>query len=306
MIRYMSTSSGDKFVGFIGLGNMGAHQASNLIKNGHKVVVYDVSKENMNKLAQKGAEIASSPAELAKKADVIVTMLPASAHVLDVYCGENGIFKSVKPGTLLLDSSTIDPKTARDVAALAEKNQATLLDCPVSGGTHGAEAGTLTFMVGGSESNFNKAKPYLQCMGKNIVHCGDVGTGQVAKVCNNLVLGISMAAVSEAMNLGVKLGIDPKKLNGIFNTSSARCWSSEVYNPCPGVTENAPAGRGYTGGFGSALMNKDLGLAVDSAKSIGEPLILGNSAHQLYTLMVAKGYGGKDFSSVYDFLQKSK
>ncbi|EAL61086.1 3-hydroxyisobutyrate dehydrogenase [Dictyostelium discoideum AX4] len=303
-VRYMSTSS-SKTVGFIGLGNMGGHQAINLIKKGHNLIVFDMSKDNMNRLKEKGAKIANSPAEVAKEADVIVTMLPASAHVKNVYCGENGIFQTVRPGTLLLDSSTIDPATAREVASIAKKHQSTMLDCPVSGGTGGAEAGTLTFMVGGSEQDFNTAKTYLECMGKNIVHCGDVGTGQVAKVCNNLVLGISMIAVSEAMNLGVKQGMDPKKLAGIFNTSSARCWTSELYNPCPGVIETSPASRGYTGGFGSALMTKDLGLAVDSAKSIGEPLLLGNSAHQLYTLLVAKGDGQKDFSVVYDFLNKN-
>ncbi|KAF2071313.1 hypothetical protein CYY_007363 [Polysphondylium violaceum] len=303
-IRYYSTS-GKPLIGFIGLGNMGGHQAMNLIKKGHNLVVFDVSKDNVNRLADKGAKVAQSPAEVAKQADVIVTMLPASAHVKSVYCGENGILSTIKPGTLLLDSSTIDPATAREVADKAAQHKATMLDCPVSGGVGGAEAGTLTFMVGGSAGDFEKAKPYLECMGKNIVHCGDVGTGQVAKVCNNLVLGISMIGVSEAMNLGVKLGMDPKKLAGIFNTSSARCWSSELYNPCPGVLENSAATRGYTGGFGSALMNKDLGLAVDSAKSIGEPLFLGNSAHQLYTLVCAKGEGHRDFSVVYEYLQKN-
>ncbi|EGG13797.1 3-hydroxyisobutyrate dehydrogenase [Cavenderia fasciculata] len=306
-VRYMSTSTtNDKVVGFIGLGNMGGHQAMNLLKKGHKLVVYDISKDNVQKLTEKGATSAPTPADVAKQADIIVTMLPASAHVRSVYLGEKGILSTVKKGALLLDSSTIDPQTARDVANDALKAGAIMLDCPVSGGTGGAEAGTLTFMVGGAETDFERAKPYLQAMGKNIVHCGDVGTGQVAKVCNNLVLGISMIAVSEAMNLGVKLGMDPKKLSGIFNTSSARCWSSELYNPCPGVLESAPASRGYTGGFGSALMNKDLGLAVDSAKSIGEPLPLGNNAHQIYTMMVTKGLGGKDFSAVYEFLQKNK
>jgi len=158
--------------------------------------------------------------------------------------------------------------------------------------------------VGGTEQAFEKAKPYLQCMGKNIVHCGDIGNGQVAKVCNNLVLGITMIGVSEAMNLGVKLGMDPKKLASIFNTSSARSWSSEVYNPCPGVLENVPASRGYTGGFGSNLMMKDLGLAVDSAKALGEPLPLGSAAFQFYQLLSSHGYGSKDFSAVYDYLQK--
>jgi len=299
-------STNTQKVGFIGLGNMGRHQASNLIKKGFQVVVYDKSQDAVEALKAKGATSAKSPKEIAEQTNVIVTMLPASAHVKEVYTGADGIFSTVKKGSLLMDSSTIDPETARHVAKLATEKGATMIDCPVSGGVGGAEAGTLTFMVGGSADAFEQAKPYLSAMGKNIVHCGDQGTGQVAKVCNNLVLGISMLGVSEAMNLGVKSGMDPKKLAGIFNTSTARCWSSDTYNPCPGVIETAPASRGYTGGFGSALMLKDLGLAIEAAKAAGTPLALGGLAHQLYALLVAQGYGGKDFSVFYDFLQAPK
>lgn len=178
-----------------------------------------------------------------------------------------------------------------------------MVDAPVSGGVGGAEAGTLTFMVGGTPGDFEAVKPLLQAMGKNIVLCGGAGTGQIAKLCNNLVLGISMNAVSEAMNLGVRLGADPKVLAAIINTSSGRCWSSEIYNPVPGVLPNVPASRGYTGGFGSPLMAKDLGLALDAAKSVGASLPTGSAAFAVYQLMMANGYGGKDFSAVYQFLQ---
>lgn len=181
-----------------------------------------------------------------------------------------------------------------------------MVDAPVSGGVGGAEAGTLTFMVGGSKDDFEAAKPALTNMGKNIVHVGGSGTGQIAKLCNNLVLGISMTAVSEAMNLGVRLGADPKTLAGIVNTSSGRCWSSDTYNPVPGVMPNVPASRGYTGGFGAALMAKDLGLALDAAKSAGASLPTGSAAFAIYQLMLNQGMGNKDFSAMYAFLQGDK
>jgi len=303
LFRFYSTST--KKVGFIGLGNMGRHQAANLLKKGHQVVVFDKSPEAVASLVAKGATSANSPKEIAEQAEVIVTMLPASAHVMEVYTGKDGILSAVKKGSLLMDSSTIDPNTAREVAKQATAKGVDMIDCPVSGGTGGAEAGTLTFMVGGSQEAFDRAKEYLSAMGKNLVHCGDQGTGQVAKICNNLVLGISMIGVSEAMNLGVQNGMDPKKLAGIFNTSTARCWSSDTYNPCPGVMENSPASRGYTGGFGSALMTKDLGLAVEAAKTSGAALGLGAHAHKLYTVLSSSGYGDKDFSAVYDYLSKA-
>jgi 3-hydroxyisobutyrate dehydrogenase len=212
----------------------------------------------------------------------------------------------VAPGVALIDSSTIDPHTAREVAVLAAQQGNPMADAPVSGGTGGAEAGTLTFMVGGDAGVFERIAPVLRHMGKNIVHCGESGTGQVAKICNNLLLGISMIGVSEAMNLGVALGIDAKVLAGIINTSSGRCWSSDTYNPYPGVMKNVPAARGYTGGFGADLMLKDLGLAVDAAKLSKQPVVLGALAQQLYQMFSAQGAGGQDFSAIINlYKQKS-
>ena len=193
-------------------------------------------------------------------------MLPSSPHVRSVYLGEYGVLAGVKPGTPLIDSSTIDPLTSREVAMDAKAKGCPMVDAPVSGGVGGAEAGTLTFMVGGEAHDYEAAKPILQAMGKNIVHCGGIGNGQVAKICNNMMLAIEMIATSEGMTLAAKLGMDPKIFAAIVNTSSGRCWSSDTYNPYPGVLENVPASRGYTGGFGADLMLKDLTLVTDAAK----------------------------------------
>jgi len=322
-------SSTKERLGFIGLGAMGGHQAANLIKKGYDLIVYDLDSSSVNRLVELGAKKANSPKEIASQVQVLVTMLPSSEHVKEVYEGSSGIFQGSKPGSLYLDSSTIDPLVARSVATEANKHNTILLDCPVSGGVMGAEAGTLTFMVGGKNEDFLKAKPYLQCMGKNIIHCGDVGAGQATKVCNNLILGISMLGVSEAMNLGVKLGVDPKVLAGVINTSSGRCWTSEVYNPCPGVMPGVPSSRGYTGGFQSRLMKKDLSLAVGAARSQGVPLPIGNIAWMSYDDLCIRNSNGeiesssssdqgsnqskkegefskKDFSSYYDLLQHIK
>eukprot|EP00942_MAST-04A_sp_MAST-4A-sp1_P004388 g4388.t1 len=304
----ISKSSASSFstnkVGFIGLGNMGGHMANNLLKAGHEVVVFDVAAPAVEHATNAGATSASTPREVAEQASTIITMLPSNPHVVSVYTdSETGILASVQKDTLLIDSSTIDPNVSRQVAAEAEKAGAIMVDAPVSGGVGGAEAGTLTFMVGGTDDAFNRSKVVLEVMGANIVHCGGVGTGEVAKLCNNLVLGISMAGVCEAMNLGLKMGIDKKKLADIMNTSTARCWSSDTYNPCPGVMEGVPASRGYEGGFGSALMQKDLGLVMDAGKTMGTPLPMGASAHQLYSFMSAHGAGQKDFGALFEFLQ---
>jgi 3-hydroxyisobutyrate dehydrogenase len=294
----------DATVGFIGLGNMGGHMANNLLKAGKNVIVNDISETSVANAIANGASSAATPAEVAAKATTIVTMLPSSPHVRTVYEGENGIFSTVIPGTLLIDSSTIDTSTARDVSAKAAEHNARMIDAPVSGGVGGAEAGTLTFMVGAEVKDFEEARQYLDFMGKNIVHCGAVGTGQAAKIANNLVLAISMIGVSEGMNLGVKLGTDPKVLANIFNTSSARCWSSDTYNPCPGVMDGVPASRGYTGGFGVDLMKKDLGLAMNAAADVKASLPLGSLTNQIYGLLSAHGNGKRDFSSVYEWLSK--
>jgi len=295
-------------IGFIGLGNMGLPMALNLLKAGNELVVFDVVQKNIDSLLEQSNQKATatkSVKELAlSKLDLILTMLPAAQHVRSVYLGLDGILENVKPGTLLVDSSTIDPQTAREVSSLALSKGIKMLDAPVSGGTGGAQAGTLTFMVGGDEGVFNSNKSFFQQMGKNVFYCGGSGNGQVAKVSNNMLLGISMIATAEAMALGVELGMDPKILASIINTSSGRCWSSDTYNPFPGVLENAPASRGYSGGFGTDLMLKDLGLACEAAKSVKQPVMLGGLATQIYQTFSKLGNGHLDFSAVIQMLKK--
>jgi 3-hydroxyisobutyrate dehydrogenase len=300
---FTATRTARASIGFIGLGNMGAPMAHNLLKHSQHVAVFDVNPLAVKQLVAAGAKAAPTPAALAASGvDVVMTMLPSSPHARAVYTGEQGVLSSVKSGALLIDASTIDPTVSRELALAAAQKGAAFIDAPVSGGVGGATNGTLTFMVGGAREAFDKAKPILECMGKNIVYCGGPGNGQVVKICNNLVLGISMIGVSEAMNLGIKLGMDPKTLASIFNTSSARCWSSDTYNPVPGVIDGVPASRNYDGGFGSALMAKDLGLAVAAAHDIKAPLPLGGAALQLYNLLAAHGLANKDFSVAYQFL----
>lgn len=286
-------------IGFLGLGNMGGPMARNLLKAGHRLSVYDLSATAVAGLAEAGAQPADSPAAVARAGvEAIITMLPAAAQVRQVYLGDDGLLAHVPAGVLLIDSSTIDPMSAREVAAAAARNGNPMVDAPVSGGTVGAAAATLTFMVGGSEAQFQQAQPILSAMGRNIVHCGASGNGQVAKVANNMLLGISMIGVAEAMSLGVALGMDAKVLAGVINSSSGRCWSSEVNNPFPGVLENGPASRGYSGGFGTDLMLKDLGLASEAAKQVRQPVILGALAQQLYQASSLRGQGSLDFSAI--------
>ena len=285
-------------IGFIGLGHMGNPMARNLLKHGHALKIYDVVPDLVKKLAAEGCEVATSAADCAKGVEVVVTMLPSSPHVRSVYLGEYGVLNAAAPGTPLIDSSTIDPLTSREVAMDAKAKGCPMVDAPVSGGVGGAEAGTLTFMVGGEPRDFEAAKPILQAMGKNIVHCGGIGNGQVAKICNNMMLAIEMIATSEGMTLAAKLGMDPKVFAAIVNTSSGRCWSSDTYNPYPGVLENVPASRSYAGGFGSDLMLKDLTLVTDAAKMARHPVMLGALAQQIYQKHSVDGTGAKDFSSV--------
>ena len=295
-------------IGFIGLGNMGAPMARNLLKAGHELTVFDVVQSNVDALIAHGAgkaKAAGTPAAILKEGvEVIITMLPAAQHVKSVYLGDDGILSGNVDGVILIDSSTIDPMSAREVAKAATAKKALMLDAPVSGGTGGAEAGTLTFMVGGEQGLYTKMLPVLQAMGKNIVYCGATGNGQVAKVANNMLLGISMIGTAEAMALGVSLGMDAKVLAGIINTSSGRCWSSDTYNPYPGVLENVPASRGYTGGFGSDLMLKDLGLATEAAKLAKQPVPLGSLAQQVYQTFSLQGNGGLDFSAIIKLFTK--
>lgn len=295
-------------IGFIGLGNMGAPMALNLLKAGNELIVFDVVQKNIDSVVQqsnqKAAAAPSVKALAQHKLDLILTMLPAAQHVRSVYLGSDGLLENVASGVLLIDSSTIDPQTAREVSGLAKTKGNTMLDAPVSGGTGGAQAGTLTFMVGGDESVFNTHKSLFEQMGKNIFYCGASGNGQVAKVSNNMLLGISMIATAEAMALGVELGMDAKVLANIINTSSGRCWSSDTYNPYPGVLDNAPASRGYTGGFGTDLMLKDLGLACEAAKSVKQPVMLGAAAAQIYQTFSKLGNGHLDFSAIIQLFRK--
>jgi 3-hydroxyisobutyrate dehydrogenase len=291
-------------IGFIGLGNMGNPMARNLIKAGHSVKAFDVMPALLEKMVAAGATAAASAQACAQDVDVLITMLPSSPHVRSVYLGEAGVLKGVASTTLLIDSSTIDPQTAREVAGEARKLGASMVDAPVSGGTGGAEAGNLTFMVGGTEAQFALAKTVLMAMGKNIFHCGGEGTGQVAKICNNMMLAIEMIATAEGMALATSLGMDAKVFASIVNTSSGRCWSSDTYNPYPGVFDNAPASRGYTGGFGSDLMLKDLTLVTEAAKSAKQPVLLAAAAQQLYQMHSTNGNGALDFSSIIKLYKK--
>lgn len=291
-------------IAFIGLGNMGAPMARNLLKAGHALNVFDLNAQAVGALVEAGAVAAASPKEAVTGVETVITMLPAAAHVRSVLTADDGVLAGIAKGVPIIDSSTIDPASVKAFAALAAEHGNTFIDAPVSGGTGGAAAGTLTFMVGGSAAAFEQVRGVLSAMGKNLVHCGDTGAGQGAKICNNLVLGITMAGVAEAMSLGEALGIDPKVLGGIINTSTGRCWSSDTYNPFPGVIETAPSSRGYTGGFGTDLMLKDLGLAGDAAKSVRQPVYLGALAQQLYQTVSAKGDGKLDFSAVIKLYRK--
>ncbi|XP_077159798.1 3-hydroxyisobutyrate dehydrogenase, mitochondrial isoform X1 [Paroedura picta] len=293
-------------VGFIGLGNMGNPMAKNLIKNGYPVIAYDVFPEACKEFQDVGAQVTDSPADVAERADRIITMLPSNPNAIEVYTGNSGILKKVKKGSLLIDSSTIDPVVSKELAKEAEKMGAVFMDAPVSGGVGAARAGNLTFMVGGVEQEFDAAKELLTCMGSNVIYCGEVGTGQAAKICNNMLLAISMIGTAETMNLGIRLGLDPKLLAKILNMSSGRCWSSDTYNPVPGVMEGVPSANSYQGGFGTTLMAKDLGLAQISATNTKTPVPLGSLAHQVYRIMCAKGYAQKDFSSVFQFLREEE
>ena len=294
-------------IGFLGLGNMGAPMARNLLKAGHALTVYDPVAPAVAALVESGARAAASAAAVAQTdVELILTILPAAAHVRGVYLGADGLLAHVRPGVLLVESSTIDPQSAREVTAAARQHGNPMLDAPVSGGTGGAAAGTLTFMVGGEAADLERARPVLAAMGRNIIHCGAAGNGQAAKVANNLLLGISMIGVAEAMSLGVALGVDARVLAGVINSSSGRCWSSETYNPFPGVLDNVPAARGYSGGFSSDLMLKDLGLASEAARLVRQPVLLGALAQQLYQAFSTQGHGQLDFSAIIELYRRSE
>jgi 3-hydroxyisobutyrate dehydrogenase len=290
-------------IGFIGLGNMGLPMAQNLLKAGHEVQGFDMSQAQVLALTASGGRAAANVKAAASGVEIVITMLPAGQHVRDVYLGADGVLSAVGAGTLLIDSSTIDVATARDVAAAAGQKNLAMLDAPVSGGVGGAQAGTLTFMVGGGDEAFARALPVLEKMGKTIVHAGGAGNGQAAKICNNMILGVSMIAVSEAFVLAEKLGLDAQKLFDISSKSSGQCWSMTTYCPVPGPVPASPANRDYQAGFTAAMMLKDLKLAQDAAKAAGAETPLGADAAKIYSEFVETGEGPRDFSGVIRFIR---
>ncbi len=290
-------------IGFIGLGNMGSHMAANLVKAGHEVKGFDVVTSNVDNFVSAGGVAAGSVAEASASVDMVVTMLPAGKHVRDVYTGAEGILASAVPGTLLIDSSTIDVASARAVADAAAKAGMEMIDAPVSGGVGGAEAATLTFMVGGADVTFERALPVLQAMGKNIFHAGGAGNGQAAKICNNMILGISMIGVCEAFVLAEQLGLDHQKLFDISSTASGQCWSLTTYCPVPGPIPTTPANNGYKPGFSVGMMLKDLKLAQDAAQASNAATPLGAQAAAVYALFEAAGHADTDFSVIIKLLR---
>lgn len=290
-------------IAFVGLGNMGAPMAANLLKAGYTLTAYDLIAEAARRLLDQGAAPAESVAAAVAGADVVISMLPAGPHVKGLYLGNGGVLAHAEKDTLLIDCSTIDAASARTVAQTAAEAGFDMLDAPVSGGVAGAGAGTLTFIVGGAVPALKRARPLFEAMGKNVFHAGPAGAGQVAKMCNNMLLGVLMTATSEAINLGVAQGLDPEVLSEIMKASSGGNWALNVYNPYPGVMENAPASKGYEGGFGVDLMLKDLGLAMDAAVHSKVATPLGALARNLYALHSAHGAGKLDFSSIIRFLK---
>ncbi|RRJ85165.1 3-hydroxyisobutyrate dehydrogenase [Aestuariirhabdus litorea] len=285
-------------IGFIGLGHMGGPMAKNLVAAGHELKVFDLVPAAVQSLVDAGATAVVTAAEAASEVEVLISMLPASQHVEGLYLGDTGLLGAIDASTLVIDSSTIAPESARKVAAAAAERGITMIDAPVSGGTAGAAAGTLTFIVGGSSEALERARPVLEKMGKNIFHAGDSGAGQVAKICNNMLLAVLMAGSAEAIQLGVANGLDPKVLSDIMQKSSGRNWALELYNPYPGVMESVPSSNGYQGGFGVDLMAKDLGLAMEAALQTRSSTPMGALARSLYALHSGQGKGALDFSSI--------
>lgn len=284
---------------FLGLGNMGLPMAINLVNAGHEVRGFDLVQSQLDAFKVAGGSPANSAAEAIEGVEVIISMLPASRHVEALYLGEQGLIATANPNALLVDCSTISPKVSQQVASIAKSKGFSMIDAPVSGGTAGAQAGTLTFMVGGEAKDLERARPLLEKMGKNIFHAGPSGSGQTVKVCNNMLLGIQMLGTSEALRLGIANGMDPKVLSDIMSKSSGRNWALELYNPCPGVMENVPSSKAYAGGFGVDLMLKDMGLAIENADDLNASVPLGELSRQLYEKHSKAGNGQLDFSSVF-------
>jgi 3-hydroxyisobutyrate dehydrogenase len=292
-------------IGFVGLGNMGLPMAQNLVKSGHAVAGFDLSEYAAERLAVGGGRRANSVLEACTNAEIVITMLPAGEQVRDVYLGPQGVLAAAAAQTLLIDSSTIDVDTAREVASDAEARGLAMVDAPVSGGVSGAQSASLTFMVGGRVEAFERARPVLEKMGKTIVHAGGAGNGQAAKICNNMILGISMIAVSEAFLLAEKLGLDAQKLFEISSKSSGQCWSLTSYCPVPGPVPTSPANRDYKAGFTAAMMLKDLRLAQTAARAARAATPLGAGAAAVYERFVDSGGGNVDFSGIIRYLRGS-
>lgn len=287
-------------IAFIGLGNMGNPMAANLVKAGHSVQGFDLVPDNLKTARENGVTVMANAVASVKDADVVITMLPAGKHVLSVY---EDITPKAAKGALFIDSSTIDVESARKSHAISARHGLLSIDAPVSGGTGGAAAGTLTFMAGGSPEAFAKAEPVLKPMAGRVVHCGDAGAGQAAKICNNMILGISMIGIAEAFVLAEKLGLSHQALFDVASTSSGQCWSLTSYCPVPGPVPASPANRDYAPGFAAALMLKDLKLSQEAAQAVGAVTPLGAEATQLYALFNALGNGGVDFSGIIRFLR---
>jgi 3-hydroxyisobutyrate dehydrogenase len=289
-------------IGFIGLGNMGTPMAGNLVKKGHEVKGFDLVAANLDKAAARGVKKAGSAADAAKDVDAVVTMLPAGKDTIAVW-GGTGLLKAATKGTLIVDSSTIDVNSARTAHKLAAEAGMLSLDAPVSGGVGGAEAATLTFMAGGSKEAFERAKPILEAMGKRVVHCGEAGAGQAAKICNNMMLGISMIGVCEAFVLAEKLGLSHQALFDVASTSSGQNWGLMNHCPVPGLVPTAPSNNNYKPGFASALMLKDLKLAQEAAAAAGATTPMGATAAQMYGLHNAWGEGGTDYTGIIHLIR---
>ena len=288
-------------IAFIGLGNMGGGMAANLLKNGYAVRAFDLSASALDKARDAGAVPCASAQEAVAGADAVVTMLPAGKHVDAVYNGS--VFAAAKPDTILLDCSTIDVETARRTIATAEEKGFAMVDAPVSGGIAAANGGALTFMVGGTDAAFHRAKPILSAMGKAVIHAGAAGNGQAAKICNNMLLGATMIATCETFAMAQKIGLDPQIFYDISSVSSGQSWSMTSYCPLPGVGPDSPADNGYEGGFAAALMLKDLKLAVEAAAAVNASVPMGSNAEALYQMLVNSGQGAKDFSSIIQLLR---
>ncbi len=293
-------------ISFIGLGNMGGPMATNLVKAGHQVCVFDLSEQAVAHVVEQGATTQAKASDCVKGAEFVISMLPAGKHVEMLYLAEDGLINHIAKGALVIDSSTIDSPTSIKVGAALHEKGINFIDAPVSGGVGGAVAGTLSFMVGGSETDFTRAKSVLDNMGKNIFHAGDHGAGQVAKACNNMLLSVLMLATSEALQLGISNGLDASVLSNIMSKSSGSNWTLDVYNPCPGVMENVPSSNDYQGGFMVDLMAKDLGLAMDTALKSHSSTPMGALARNLYAMHAANGNGSKDFSSAFNLFNQEK